>query len=146
MILVNQVYLIFKHVHFLVDSSVSFLHQTTTSRRRFKRRLCCISFLFYIKPQPRTVAIVRTLGCISFLFYIKPQPFRYCVMQPIVVYLFFSTSNHNYKLFLAQAHQVVYLFFSTSNHNYSRCKYRLLTLYIFSFLHQTTTIFSRLFL
>ena len=55
--------------------------------------------------------------CISFVFYIKPQQEggRY-EMRP-VVYLLFSTSNHNWLRSGAGGIRVVYLLFSTSNHN-----------------------------
>ena len=79
---------------------------------------CCISFDSYIKPQ--RLADVRPLrhGCISFDSYIKPQ---HCSNTPIV-------SN------------VVYLLIPTSNHNFTRHMSASSLLYIFWFLHQTTTV------
>ena len=55
--------------------------------------------------------------CISFVFYIKPQPLQTLLFYLTVVYLSFSTSNHNRG------------FTNTGTHE----------LYIFRFLHQTTT-------
>ena len=137
-----------------------FLHQTTTGvymRQTYNR---CISFVSYIKPQrtgitPITSAVVylsfptsnhnvlvkgesvdklyifRFLHqtttvkiiflflncCISFVSYIKPQLFVCVQKYAAVVYLSFPTSNHN----------EVWVLNKTSS------------LYIFRFLHQTTT-------
>ena len=105
------------------------------------------------------------LRCISFIFYIKPQLCSQQLRQPAVVYLSFSTSNHNGRKRRAPAPRVVYLSFSTSNHNYFagvlricwvvylsfstsnhnfRVEFlRITALYIFHFLHQTTTASAR---
>ena len=96
-----------------------FLHQTTTYLLFLVLSLCCISFVFYIKPQ---------------LIY----KFSHFLQ---VVYLSFSTSNHNCYQDLFVCCIVVYLSFSTSNHNSSSTVENNLTLYIFRFLHQTTTSF-----
>ena len=60
----------------------------------------------------------------------------------IVVYLLIPTSNHNFNESLLVNLLVVYLLIPTSNHNllshWSDC----LSLYIFWFLHQTTTVNS----
>ena len=79
--------------------------------------LCCISFLFYIKPQLLISDAKVTYSCISFLFYIKPQLFCSLSICCTVVFPFFSTSNHN----------------SILSYNLSYA------LYFLSFLHQTTT-------
>ena len=78
---------------------------------------CCISFDSYIKPQLTARREAAHAGCISFDSYIKPQPYRRILRDSRVVYLLIPTSNHNY----GSIHT------STS------------TLYIFWFLHQTTT-------
>ena len=94
-----------------------FLHQTTTK-------------MDYLLSLPR---------CISFVSYIKPQLFRGCCNVHVVVYLSFPTSNHNLRLRYVVRLSVVYLSFPTSNHNsHHFCIYPTL-LYIFRFLHQTTT-------
>ena len=94
-----------------------FLHQTTTLCRFYLFWLCCISFDSYIKPQ------------------LRPES-TYLIS---VVYLLIPTSNHNWRVFQTFKLMAVYLLIPTSNHNcfwfcvYSRW------LYIFWFLHQTTT-------
>ncbi len=57
------------------------------------------------------------VGCISFLFYIKPQRQQTIYVTWGVVYLSFSTSNHNLDEMYENKLLVVYLSFSTSNHN-----------------------------
>ena len=99
-----------------------FLHQTTTGEWCEPKRFRCISFDSYIKPQLNSIASTITTGCISFDSYIKPQPFRFASKASIVVYLLIPTSNHN---------------LSSSSSG-------LLKLYIFWFLHQTTTFWSAL--
>ena len=59
----------------------------------------------------------RLSGCISFVSYIKPQLYLAILLGIAVVYLSFPTSNHNFNRF---------------NHPFKK-------LYIFRFLHQTTT-------
>ena len=61
--------------------------------------------------------ITYPLSCISFDSYIKPQLYVFFVCAEKVVYLSIPTSNHNHRLF----------------HGFS------VELYIFRFLHQTTT-------
>ena len=65
---------------------------------------------------------VDRISCISFDSYIKPQP---------------SLSSAHIQI-------VVYLLIPTSNHNSGTLSYSALVLYIFWFLHQTTTIFISL--
>ena len=118
-----------------------FLHQTTTRCRRIVVRLCCISFDSYIKPQLQAFLQVFFVSCISFDSYIKPQPFIYDVNPWEVVYLLIPTSNHNFHALCVCFSLVVYLLIPTSNHNlrlWIRDKH---LLYIFWFLHQTTTTF-----
>ena len=79
-------------------------------------------------------------GCISFDSYIKPQRCVNHVLIDFVVYLLFPTSNHNYEADAYRKINVVYLLFPTSNHNPQRCGKRGSRLYIFCFLHQTTTL------
>ena len=94
-----------------------FLHQTTTAPSLFYNFSSCISFDSYIKPQ-----LTLSLGKI-----IK------------VVYLLIPTSNHNLLKILPKRLKVVYLLIPTSNHNPITFMLRLESLYIFWFLHQTTT-------
>ena len=94
-----------------------FLHQTTTSRMWQKTTTSCISFDSYIKPQPSLKTLLQKRGCISFDSYIKPQRLLGVFYHVLVVYLLIPTSNHN-------LHGTLDVF---------------LMLYIFWFLHQTTT-------
>ena len=94
-----------------------FLHQTTTTCLPSSEIWCCISFDSYIKPQLIRQLILVAGSCISFDSYIKPQQATEELLQSTVVYLLIPTSNHNHRerpLFVTQ-------------------------LYIFWFLHQTTT-------
>ena len=94
-----------------------FLHQTTTWRLRVPLRVRCISFDSYIKPQQ--MHLIRT--------------------SKHVVYLLIPTSNHNGRRYLRKTSRVVYLLIPTSNHNLLFLCQLLSVLYIFWFLHQTTT-------
>ena len=94
-----------------------FLHQTTT---------------FYAQHP-------KFIRCISFDSYIKPQPDKTYAQKLIVVYLLIPTSNHNIRQLTKFLERVVYLLIPTSNHNFSRGGEGVLSLYIFWFLHQTTT-------
>ena len=94
-----------------------FLHQTTTLRKQIRQLTCCISFDSYIKPQR--------------------YPERWLFV--FVVYLLIPTSNHNLSFRLSWWPWVVYLLIPTSNHNLRSCVSASRALYIFWFLHQTTT-------
>ena len=138
-----------------------FLHQTTTWHSTESRCGSCISFDSYIKPQHCSCSMPNCIGCISFDSYIKPQPIdwravprarcisfdSYIKPQPLlpgaapwmVVYLLIPTSNHNYCIVIDDGGEVVYLLIPTSNHNLQTSFSLPTTLYIFWFLHQTTT-------
>ena len=94
-----------------------FLHQTTTIDCRCMFSSCCISFDSYIKPQLGGLSYDERRSCISFDSYIKPQLVGLIESFRCVVYLLIPTSNHN--LDWVQSAR--------------------LELYIFWFLHQTTT-------
>ena len=79
--------------------------------------MSCISFDSYIKPQHGPSHRWRPYRCISFDSYIKPQPKSSVIIFFAVVYLLIPTSNHNSWIVTV-----------TST-----------WLYIFWFLHQTTT-------
>ena len=95
-----------------------FLHQTTTWRYELEKAKSCISFDSYIKPQLDSTGKVISERCISFDSYIKPQPLDAENRRVVVVYLLIPTSNHNW----VRLRLVAYW------------------LYIFWFLHQTTTL------
>ena len=94
-----------------------FLHQTTTLLPLVLGSRRCISFDSYIKPQLLHLLLISVSSCISFDSYIKPQLSALNWAQENVVYLLIPTSNHNYR----------------------GCGYAYAGLYIFWFLHQTTT-------
>ena len=94
-----------------------FLHQTTTLTIDYVIYGCCISFDSYIKPQ--------LLGMYE--------------GGKVVVYLLIPTSNHNKMLIESEGTYVVYLLIPTSNHNSRLGPIDVVKLYIFWFLHQTTT-------
>ena len=118
-----------------------FLHQTTTGCSRWIPAYGCISFDSYIKPQLIEALIYHFAGCISFDSYIKPQPHLVTNLIIGVVYLLIPTSNHNPS---GKEHyqEMLYIFWflhQTTTFNFSD-KYDF-WLYIFWFLHQTTTSF-----
>ena len=98
-----------------------FLHQTTTDFRFQSFLLSCISFDSYIKPQREIHDTTIGNSCISFDSYIKPQLHVLAELIVVVVYLLIPTSNHNFDYSSAAAG----------------------VLYIFWFLHQTTTLRGR---
>ena len=160
-----------------------FLHQTTTDGYRLCRAASCISFDSYIKPQlPVTLEVFwtvvylliptsnhnyflcwfgylvlyifwflhqtttwrRNLGsqssCISFDSYIKPQPVWDSISPFWVVYLLIPTSNHNYVWRSSKSVQLYIFWFLHQTTTWGRFVFDLFWLYIFWFLHQTTTL------
>ena len=116
-----------------------FLHQTTTTELSSAPVQCCISFDSYIKPQPQLITnkrekVVYLLIPTSNHNGTQPQEVTHCV-----VYLLIPTSNHNVRLMDNEDLKVVYLLIPTSNHNHPICLSGFQELYIFWFLHQTTT-------
>ena len=99
----------------------------------------CISFVSYIKPQLGVRVLRRLYGCISFVSYIKPQPAG-CSTRPwCVVYLSFPTSNHNRKM-QAEINKLLYIFRFLHQTTTEAIDMKDANgLYIFRFLHQTTT-------
>ena len=93
------------------------LKQTTTSGTLSQHRAHCISFDSYIKPQLEASSA-----------HVAP-----------VVYLLIPTSNHNCPSISGGSSPVVYLLIPTSNHNDNTTSIPSYLLYIFWFLHQTTT-------
>ncbi len=148
----------FQHVQLFI---FLFLHQTTTRATYTAKSWGCLSFYSYIKPQLVVAVANPDRRCLSFYSYIKPQPsgtwglvnncclsfYSYIKPQPskeqltthTVVYLSIPTSNHNTKTECLYVATVVYLSIPTSNHNKERWHTRYQELFIFLFLHQTTT-------
>ena len=100
---------------------------------------CCISFDSYIKPQ-RLCGLSPTAYVVYLLIPTSNHNLSaFIVVRLCVVYLLIPTSNHNSPLPHAWWAMVVYLLIPTSNHNSHRSENHPSTLYIFWFLHQTTT-------
>ena len=91
----HNVYVLVCNVHVLYI--VRFLHQTTTVSYSSFSRLCCISSVSYIKPQPGTAISHINVSCISSVSYIKPQRSYAGKGIGSVVYRPFPTSNHNHR-------------------------------------------------
>ena len=138
-----------------------FLHQTTTKKTRSPHAPRCISLYSYIKPQLILVTFPCSVGCISLYSYIKPQRWLTCYIESVSCISLYSyikpqptclcTTEQRSCISLysyikpqllsntADIERVVYLYIPTSNHNrYAELKTSY-ELYIFIFLHQTTT-------
>ena len=116
-----------------------FLHQTTTIQYLLRYQRSCISFDSYIKPQLSANAVRFGSSCISFDSYIKPQPSsgKSCTrMRCISFDSYIKPQLSRVWTFLDI---VVYLLIPTSNHNFDVHIFFIYVLYIFWFLHQTTT-------
>ena len=116
-----------------------FLHQTTTARVQSITAKSCISFVFYIKPQRCFSGKCDGRRCISFVFYIKPQLLGVPAFLTYCCISFVFYIKPQPRFYIQHGERVVYLSFSTSNHNNMRAGYSYKELYIFRFLHQTTT-------
>ena len=116
-----------------------FLHQTTTSCQACQQKQRCISFDSYIKPQRFVGSVRHRVRCISFDSYIKPQPSLRKWCSRCVVYLLIPTSNHNSAGSLAGFDLLYIFWFLHQTTTGLTNSLKLFTLYIFWFLHQTTT-------
>ena len=98
-------------------------------------------YIFWFLHQTTTAnwMVTQTASCISFDSYIKPQLVSVLFTNNWVVYLLIPTSNHNSSHVYCTSRWVVYLLIPTSNHNYDWYIKFPFSLYIFWFLHQTTT-------
>ena len=98
-------------------------------------------YIFWFLHQTTTRMLMATIGagCISFDSYIKPQLIISIIEFQCVVYLLIPTSNHNTDGSFVISPPVVYLLIPTSNHNLFITIHTIILLYIFWFLHQTTT-------
>ena len=116
-----------------------FLHQTTTIVGGDRWLECCISFDSYIKPQLYNPCLVFTASCISFDSYIKPQHVCRLVGRTRGCISFDSYIKPQPSESATSKELVVYLLIPTSNHNFCHNLCVFVLLYIFWFLHQTTT-------
>ena len=118
---------------------ISFLHQTTTLSYKPIRRV----WLYFLYFLHQTTTLWRKtnylLCCISFLYYIKPQLNVEENSIANVVFHFFSTSNHNCEIMTLWYAVLYFISFlhQTTTKGMRACK--ACTLYFISFLHQTTT-------
>ena len=94
-----------------------FLHQTTTIMMLEPHHFLLYIFIFLHQTTTIPSTSISNVCCISLYSYIKPQPIRPKGRLNPVVYLYIPTSNHN----------------STTRYLF------MIKLYIFIFLHQTTT-------
>ena len=116
-----------------------FLHQTTTVWLKINGKFRCISFDSYIKPQ-RWNTIVYAASVVYLLIPTSNHNSVYWGLTAYsVVYLLIPTSNHNIGKQHHNSRTVVYLLIPTSNHNTLFHSFLIVRLYIFWFLHQTTT-------
>ena len=77
--------------------------------------------------------------CISFDSYIKPQLMKYNELFELVVYLLIPTSNHNTKSVHFILVELYIFWFLHQTTTYKATPNNAVLLYIFWFLHQTTT-------
>ena len=106
----------------------------------------CISFDSYIKPQLLYDGYGIILSCISFDSYIKPQLSDGCPSDTPVVYLLIPTSNHNVTDINGYSERLYIFWFLHQTTTGSIPIKTFMKLYIFWFLHQTTTyLFNSLF-
>ena len=98
-------------------------------------------YIFWFLHQTTTSSPLQRwmMRCISFDSYIKPQLLPMLINHVIVVYLLIPTSNHNSDILITNVFMLYIFWFlhqTTTLQCYSvaACK-----LYIFWFLHQTTT-------
>ena len=116
-----------------------FLHQTTTKSNVPSSVVRCISFDSYIKPQLRFEVPLIGLRCISFDSYIKPQRWV-SKLGSVVCCISFDSYIKPQLIVVKKTYSiVVYLLIPTSNHNMANIAKEIAELYIFWFLHQTTT-------
>ena len=116
-----------------------FLHQTTTYQILYNDILCCISFDSYIKPQLYDNIFAAVDCCISFDSYIKPQRSLVGGLFSSVVYLLIPTSNHNNICGITKISSLYIFWFLHQTTTWWLDEFIESELYIFWFLHQTTT-------
>ena len=119
-----------------------FLHQTTTTSHL--SRFLDLLYIFWFLHQTTTLMLIMfwLKGCISFDSYIKPQLSEGFWAYPLVVYLLIPTSNHNLSSYQYYS-SLLYIFWFLHQTTTALVIVRATTrLYIFWFLHQTTTRFS----
>ena len=108
-------------------------------KTRIQEQYGCISFDSYIKPQLNRGQMQKNDGCISFDSYIKPQRLLGVFYYVLVVYLLIPTSNHNHQVVNTSIYTLYIFWFLHQTTTLESVKAEIDKLYIFWFLHQTTT-------
>ena len=116
-----------------------FLHQTTTSERSVSEHH--LLYIFWFLHQTTTVLSNNNLFfcCISFDSYIKPQLKGDLDLPWYVVYLLIPTSNHNFNVCHPPSARLYIFWFLHQTTTRWVVLAKHIWLYIFWFLHQTTT-------
>ena len=98
-------------------------------------------YIFWFLHQTTTHALAPLMlsSCISFDSYIKPQPARHRRLSITVVYLLIPTSNHNNLRVVKKESQLYIFWFLHQTTTVIPLLFITKVLYIFWFLHQTTT-------
>ena len=99
-------------------------------------------YIFIFLHQTTTILCERimNIGCISLYSYIKPQLDVYRHLDISVVYLYIPTSNHNTSLHTLNLNWLyIFIFLHQTTTCLPSCSC-FCWLYIFIFLHQTTTL------
>ena len=117
----------------------AFLHQTTTCNALIRVSIWLYVFAFLHQTTTNDIKKDMIMGCMSLLSYIKPQLYVLYLHCKSVVCLCFPTSNHN-PLATASSRSVLYVFaFLHQTTTYCNVYIAFHVLYVFAFLHQTTT-------
>ena len=121
---------------------VYLLIPTSNHNLVFCNTICIELYIFWFLHQTTTAsrAIIRIFSCISFDSYIKPQPRPRMWYKKHVVYLLIPTSNHNLSM-VKLTNSLLYIFWFLHQTTTLTAVLSVISeLYIFWFLHQTTTI------
>ena len=100
----------------------------------------CLSIYSYIKPQHNTQSLIAPVRCLSIYSYIKPQQ-SFCRLVPRRRCLsIYSYIKPQLLTRCGGLRRGVYLSIPTSNHNRFNNNNPQLGVFIYLFLHQTTTL------
>ena len=116
-----------------------FLHQTTTPRFILFHSVSLYIFWFLHQTTTSSAYKRMPLSCISFDSYIKPQLLSTSPIFIGVVYLLIPTSNHNPWTEYTSTDLLYIFWFLHQTTTLTRDEAEDAELYIFWFLHQTTT-------
>ena len=116
-----------------------FLHQTTTIPPLPHPYKGLYIFWFLHQTTTSWTSWYRCWRCISFDSYIKPQPQLEATINKLVVYLLIPTSNHNRNIKRYLSYWLYIFWFLHQTTTIQLFGSTSILLYIFWFLHQTTT-------